>query len=79
MSFDELNIKENAAIASNLASKIYNLDILESNFQDSANNVTRFLIMSNELKLPKVDEINLMTTLVFFEYQLDQIFQIVGF
>ena len=61
----ELNSKENAAIASKLAAKIYNLDILESNFQDFKNNVTRFLIMSNTINMPKVTEINLMTTLVF--------------
>ena len=61
----ETNSKEDAAIASNLAAKIYNLDILESNFQDFENNVTRFLIMSNELNIPKVNEIDLMTTLVF--------------
>lgn len=61
----ETNNKEDAAIASNLAAKIYNLDILESSFQDFENNVTRFLIMSNELNIPKVNEIDLMTTLVF--------------
>ena len=61
----EWNNKEDAAIASELAAKIYNLDILESNFQDFENNVTRFLIMSNELNIPKVNEIDLMTTLVF--------------
>ena len=61
----ETNSKEDAAIASNLAAKIYNLDILESNFQDFENNVTRFLIMSNELNIPKVNEIDLITTLVF--------------
>ena len=61
----ETNSKEDAAIASNLAAKIYNLDILESSFQDFENNVTRFLIMSNEFNIPKVNEIDLMTTLVF--------------
>jgi len=59
------NCKEDAAIASNLAAKIYNLEILKSNFQDFKNNVTRFLIMSKELNIPKVNEIDLMTTLVF--------------
>ena len=44
----EWNNKEDAAIASNLAAKIYNLEIIQSNFQDSTNNVTRFLIMSNK-------------------------------
>jgi prephenate dehydratase len=57
--------KEDAAIASNLAAKIYNLDILESNFQDFENNVTRFLIMSSEPNIPKVNEMDLMTTIVF--------------
>ncbi|MDC0057292.1 prephenate dehydratase [Alphaproteobacteria bacterium] len=61
----ESNSKADAAIASNLAAQIYNLNILESNFQDFENNVTRFLIMSNELDVPKVEETDLMTTLVF--------------
>ena len=34
--------------------------ILEKNFQDSVNNVTRFLIMSKELEMPNVNEVNLM-------------------
>jgi len=61
----ESNSKEDAAIASNLAAKIYNLDILESNFQDFETNVTRFLIMSSEPNIPKVNETDLMTTIVF--------------
>ena len=56
---------EDAAIASELAAKIYKLKIIESNFQDASNNVTRFLIMSkNPSELSANDE-NLMTTLVF--------------
>ena len=61
----ETNSKEDAAIASNLAAKIYNLDILESSFQDFENNVTRFLIMSSEPNIPKVNEMDLLTTIVF--------------
>lgn len=57
--------KEDAAIASKLAAETYNLDIIENNFQDSENNVTRFLIMSKELILPSSKENNLLTTLVF--------------
>jgi len=57
--------KEDAAIASKLAAETYNLEILENNFQDSKNNVTRFLIMSRELIFPDLDEKNLLTTLVF--------------
>ena len=61
----EIKNKEDAAIASSLAADTYNLDILEKKFQDSENNVTRFLIMSKNIELPSVEETNLMTTLVF--------------
>ena len=56
---------EDAAIASELAAKTYKLEILQNNFQDLKNNVTRFLVMSKELKLPDINEKNLLTTLVF--------------
>ena len=59
------NNKEDAAIASNLAAKKYNLDIIKSNFQDSSNNVTRFLIMSKEQISLNNDDGDLLTTLVF--------------
>ena len=49
----------NAAIASSLAAKIYNLDIIKKNFQDVENNITRFLLMSNELNLPEIMEKNI--------------------
>ena len=61
----ELQNKEDAAIASELASKIYGLEILESDFQDSQNNVTRFLIMSSEFNQISTNENDLITTLVF--------------
>ena len=61
----ELNSKEDAAIASKLAAETYNLQILEENFQDSENNVTRFLIMANDLQFPDKNDKELMTTLVF--------------
>ncbi len=61
----ELNNKEDAAIASELASKIYNLEVLEENFQDSKTNVTRFLIMGKKMRSFSLDEANLITTLVF--------------
>ena len=61
----ELNNKEDAAIASDLAAKIYNLKIIESNFQDANNNVTLFLIMSKKMSFVDVNEKDLMTTLVF--------------
>ena len=39
---------DTAVIASELAAKIYNLDILEKNLEDVKGNTTRFLIMSSE-------------------------------
>ena len=61
----ELNNKEDAAIASELSSKIYNLEILEPNFQDARYNVTRFLIMSKDLESFDPNDLDLITTLVF--------------
>ena len=61
----DLNNKEDAAIASELASKIYNLDILERDFQDSQNNDTRFLIMSKNIQTLSPEDSDLITTLVF--------------
>ena len=39
-----------AAIGSELSSKIYGLKILKKNFEDSKNNITRFLVFSKESK-----------------------------
>ncbi len=61
----ELNSIEDAAIASELAAEIYNLDILETNFQDLNNNVTRFLVMQRELAEIDILSKQLLTTLVF--------------
>jgi prephenate dehydratase len=61
----ERNNKEDAAIASNLAAQIYNLEIIQSSFQDAENNVTRFLVMSNKMASLDIKEKDLMTTLVF--------------
>ena len=61
----ELNSKEDAAVASELASRIYNLEILEPNFQDASTNVTRFLVMASKLNPLDPNDDNLITTLVF--------------
>ena len=61
----ELNNIEDAAIASELAARIYNLEILKTNFQDSVNNVTRFLVMQKNLKEINISSNNILTTLVF--------------
>ena len=46
----KLNNIDEAAIASDLAATTYGLKILEKNFQDSSKNVTRFVVMSKEMK-----------------------------
>ncbi len=61
----ELKNAEDAAVASELAANIYNLDILQKNFQDYKNNVTRFLIMQKEILNVNPDTEDLLTTLVF--------------
>ncbi len=61
----QLNNKEEAAIASSLAAEIYNLEILESDFQDSKYNVTRFLLMAKTKSEINPIENDLLTTLVF--------------
>ena len=61
----ELNNTEDAAIASELVSKIYNLEILQKKFQDTENNVTRFLIMQKEFRDFDILSNKLLTTLVF--------------
>jgi len=45
--------KSESAIASELAAKIYDLKILKSNIEDESGNVTRFLIMGNDIKHPE--------------------------
>jgi len=45
--------KTESAIASELASKIYNLEILKSNVEDEVGNVTRFLVMGKEAEQPE--------------------------
>jgi prephenate dehydratase len=47
----EHQIDSEAAIASELAAKIYGLKILKKNFEDLKGNVTRFLIMSSLAKV----------------------------
>ena len=48
--------KSIAAIASELAAKIYDLKILEKNIEDESGNVTRFLIMGKNVKQPEYKE-----------------------
>ncbi len=57
--------KTESAIASELAAKIYNLDILKSNIEDEVGNVTRFLIMGNDTKHPKLEDKKYITSCIF--------------
>ena len=61
----EENKKSKAAIASSLSAKIYGLDILAENIQDDKNNVTRFLIMGNEIIQPELNNEKFITSFLF--------------
>ena len=57
--------KNEAAIASNLSAKIYNLDILKSNIEDEKGNVTRFLIMGKSTIQPELKKKKYITSFLF--------------
>ncbi len=58
--------KGEAAIASELAAKIYNLEILEKNIEDEAGNVTRFLIMGKDSQHPDyLNNVKYITSCIF--------------
>lgn len=58
--------KTHGAIASSLAAKLYNLEILDNNFGDLEGNVTRFIILSQEHIIPEYKkEEQYITSLVF--------------
>ena len=54
-----------AAIASDLAAKIYGLQSLAQGIEDAEHNTTRFLVMSKEPKVPAPDAGPCITTFVF--------------
>ena len=54
-----------AAIASELAAKIYNLKILKTNVEDESGNVTRFFIMGKESKHPELKDKKYITSCIF--------------
>ena len=57
--------KRESAIASTLAAKIYNLEILQSNIEDESGNVTRFFIMGKESHHPELKEKKYITSCIF--------------
>ena len=61
----ESNDAGKAAIASKLSAQIYNLDVLKENIQDDKNNMTRFLVMGNEIYQPEPKEGKYITSFLF--------------
>ena len=61
----EKNDKSESAIASSLAAKIYNLEILKSNVEDETGNVTRFFIMGKNSKHPEFSNKKYITSCIF--------------
>ena len=58
--------KSIAAIASELAAKIYGLKVLKKNIEDETGNVTRFLIMGKNVRQPEYEnEKKYITTCIF--------------
>ena len=61
----EKNDKSESAIASELAAKIYNLEVLKSNIEDESGNITRFFVMGKESKHPKLENKKYITSCIF--------------
>ena len=57
--------KTESAIASDLAAKIYNLEILKSKIEDEPGNVTRFFIMGNDFLHPEIGKKKYITSCIF--------------
>jgi len=57
--------KSESAIASKLAAKIYNLEILKSGIEDESENVTRFFIMGKDIKHPEFGKKKYITSCIF--------------
>jgi len=57
--------KSEAAIASSLSAKIYNLKILASNVENEIGNTTRFLIMGKEVLQPEFVDKKYITSFLF--------------
>ena len=57
--------KSESAIASELAAKIYNLEILKSNVEDESGNVTRFFIMGKKAQHPELQKKKIYYKLYF--------------
>jgi prephenate dehydratase len=63
----ESNDKSFGAIASKLASQIYDLELLQEHFEDIKGNTTRFFILSKEKEIPKYDKEKTYITSIIFQ------------
>ncbi len=54
-----------AAIASRLSAKIYNLEVIASNIENEKGNTTRFLIMGKSIYQPELNKKNYITSFLF--------------
>ena len=57
--------KNEAAIASTISAKIYNLKILASNIENESGNVTRFFVMGKTVSQPKYGDKKYITSFLF--------------
>jgi len=58
----EKNLIDTAAISSEISAKLYDMKILKRNIQDNDKNITRFIVISSKMRLPKK---NPKTSIVF--------------
>ena len=65
------SLKEEAAIASSLAAKIYNLEILKSNIEDDKKNITRFLFMKKKYNIQNLKKISILLV-VYLKLKINQ-------
>ena len=57
--------KKNAAIASTLSAKTYNLEILKKNIENEKGNLTRFLLMGKNISQPEYGKKKYITSFLF--------------
>ena len=57
--------KDEAAIASKLSAKIYNLNILSANIENESGNATRFLVMGKNISQPEYKNKKYITSFLF--------------